>query len=124
MTFRQSAAPSTRQNRVAEVIRECIARQIAEGELFDIESLSSQVSVSYVKVSPDLSIATVFIITAQGQENSALSLLNDKGIIAIFRKAISDQLFLKHCPKLRFALDKSWEYQRDIEEIFKRNRHD
>lgn len=124
MTFRQASAPSTRQNKVAEMIRECIAAQLLGGELFDLELVGSRVSISYVKVSPDLSVATLFIIAAEGTENAVLELLNDKRMLSEFRKAISHHLHLKNCPRLRFALDKSWEYQRYIEEIFKKNRHE
>ena len=74
MLIRIEAVVSQRQQRVAEEIRHVLANIIQRGELKDPELMDLSVTVSEVRISPDLKNATAFIAPLGGGGSEALAI--------------------------------------------------
>ena len=109
--------PSQRQIRFSEVIREIISDNINNNHLFHDEIELGSITVSFVNVSRDLRIASVYIMPLGGyNKEKILDLINNN--IHIFQKAIlKEKLHAKYIPKLRFYLDDSFEEAQKIKKL-------
>ncbi|MEM1398747.1 MAG: 30S ribosome-binding factor RbfA [Pseudomonadota bacterium] len=101
-------APSQRQLRVGETIRRRLAEIIERTELGDPLLDAIPITVSEVKISPDLRHATVFVMPLGGQQSEAVieALRNRAGPI---RGQLGHGLRLRSVPELKFELDTSFE---------------
>lgn len=101
--------PSQRQLKVGEEIRHAVASVLMRNETHDptLESLS--ITVSEVRISPDLKNASVYVSPLGGLENAekVIGRLNDAA--PALRRAAGKRLHLKYLPKLYFKLDKSFD---------------
>ena len=111
------SGPSQRQIRFSEVIRDIISDNINNNHLFHDEIELGSITVSFVNVSRDLRIASVYIMPLGGyNEKKILDLINKN--IHIFQKAIlKEKLHAKYIPKLRFYLDDSFEEAQKIKKL-------
>ena len=116
MLFRIEAVVSQRQQRVAEEIRHVLANIIQRGELKDPELLDVSVTVSEVRVSPDLKNATAFIAPLGGGNSEALAGAMNRAA-SFIRMRLGKELSLKYLPKVIFEADKSFDYAQKIETI-------
>ena len=103
-----------------ERIEKIIEREIGNILLSEVKDQRLRyVTITNVKVTNDLSIATVFY-TIIGDENQIVStkknLEDAKGFI---RSKLSKVLEIRKTPELRFKYDKSFEYGNKIEEILR-----
>lgn len=97
-------APSQRQLRVAEHIRRQLAEIILSTPLGAPELDRVSVTVSEVKISPDLRHATVFVMPLGGQQaEEMLEALQERA--GPIRGALGRGLHLRVIPDLRFELD-------------------
>src|SRR4029453_15422995 len=62
-----SAAPSQRQLRVGELIRHALADALTRGEIMDEALAGRVITVPEVRMSPDLRIATVYVMPLGGK---------------------------------------------------------
>lgn len=101
-------APSQRMLRVAELIRHVMAQLLARGEVHD-EVLQNQiVTVSRVKVSPDLKQACLYVVPLGGvQEREVIAALERHK--KFLRGEIAHRVNLKFAPELRFRVDDSFD---------------
>jgi len=96
--------PSQRQLRVGEVIRRTLAEVLQRGEIHDPDLNRLSITVGEVRASPDLKIATAFILPLGGEgAQEALDLLRKNR--HEIRRVISKKMKLKHSPELRFLID-------------------
>tara|TARA_B100001013_G_scaffold22275_1_gene12436 strand:+ start:209 stop:592 length:384 start_codon:yes stop_codon:yes gene_type:complete len=111
------SGPSQRQIRFSEVIREIISDNINNNHLFNDEIELGSITVSFVNVSRDLRIASVYIMPLGGyNKEKILDLINKN--IHIFQKAIlKEKLHAKYIPKLRFYLDDSFDEAQKIKKL-------
>ncbi len=116
MLIRIEAVVSQRQQRVAEEIRHVLANIIQRGELKDPELMDLSVTVSEVRVSPDLKNATAFIAPLGGGSSEALATAMNRAAPFI-RMRLGKELSLKYLPKVIFEADKSFDYAQKIESI-------
>ena len=109
--------PSQRQIRFSEVIREIISDTINKNNFYNDEIEFGSITVSFVNVSRDLRIASVYIMPLGGyNKEKILDLINKN--IHIFQKAIlKEKLHAKYIPKLRFYLDDSFEEAQKIKKL-------
>ncbi len=98
-----------RQLRVAELIKEVIAETLVQRKI-DAQVLTDNfITVSKVKVSPDLQNSTVFVTIFQSNDTKeALKQLN--GLAPKFRSIISKNLHLKTSPQIMFRYDDTAEH--------------
>ena len=106
----KSKGPTQRQLRVSEQIRHMIVETLQRGH-FKSELLidaASDVTVSEVRVSPDLKQATAYIMTLGGENmEEVLPALNESAYY--FQKEISKSSNLKFTPKIKFVIDTSFD---------------
>jgi ribosome-binding factor A len=106
---RTSAAPSQRMLRVAELIRHAIADIVSRGDVVDEALRGKVITFPEVRMSPDLMIATVYVMPLGGKDvNPVVKALaqNAKPL----RHAIAGRLRdMKSIPDLRFRPDESFD---------------
>lgn len=108
-------APSQRQLRVGEELRHALARILAEGHLRDPDLVEANLTVTEVRVSPDLSNATAFVTPLGGRElETAVAALNRAS--GFLRSRLAEAVRLRVAPRLSFEADRSFEHAARIGE--------
>ncbi len=104
----RGGAPSQRQLRVGEVIRHALSDILARGDMRDPDLSGLVITVPEVRMSPDLKIATVFVMPlgGEGQDRVVKALAREAPTL---RREIAHGITLKFLPELRFRLDTSFE---------------
>ena len=111
---------SQRQLRVGEQIRHVVAQVLQRGDFHNelLLDAASTVTVSEVRVSPDLRNATAYISTLGGQNLvEVLKALNDTA--AHFQKEVGREITTRNTPRLRFVEDQSFAEADKIERLLK-----
>ena len=104
----KSAPPSQRQLRIGELIRHKLAEMLTRGEIHDDVIASHVITVPEVRLSPDLKLATAFVVTlgdADLKEVLAALERNKRFIRAEVAQAVN----LKFAPDIRFRRDETFE---------------
>jgi len=105
--------------RVGEEIRHALARIFARGELHDPDLASATVTVTEVRVSPDLKNATAFVMPLGGmREAEVIAALRRSA--PYLRRAIGRDVKLRYAPNLSFALDTAFAHASRIEAVLHR----
>lgn len=110
--------PTQRQLRVGEQLRHVIVQTLQRGHFHDAFLLenASMISVSEVRVSPDMKHATAYTVRLGGGDMSEfLNALNANA--DIFQRDIGHEIRMKFTPKLRFVEDDSFENAAKIDAI-------
>jgi|GEM_PF-2024001 len=107
-------AMSQRQERMAEVVRQAVARALVDGSvplMFDADVQTARLTVSDVWISADLRVAKCFVSGAGAAVDEVILGLNAsaKG----FRKVLAARLANKYIPTVRFLADKQGEQALD-----------
>ncbi len=113
---RSSSAPGQRQLRVGEALRHALAEILARGELRDPELAGLQVTVTEVRVSPDLRAATAFVVPFGGGDAAVLAEALNRAS-AFFRMRLADEVELRVAPTIHFAPDLSFDKAERIERL-------
>lgn len=114
--FRAGKPPSQRQLRVGEEIRHELAGLLQRGDFRDPDLQSLTVTVTEVRISPDLRAATAFVTPlGGGQLGTALKAL--RRAAPFFRGQLAKTLSLRFAPSLSFEPDTSFDYAGKIEAI-------
>ncbi len=110
--FHDGQGPSQRQLRVGELIRRTLADVLARGDVHDPDLNRMSITVGEVRTSPDLKIATAYVLPLGGRgSDEVLKLLaRNKGEL---RRMIGKKLALKYAPDLRFQLDDTFDRMDD-----------
>lgn len=113
--------PSQRQLRVGEEIRNALAQMFALGETHVPELDSSSITVSEVRISPDLKNATAYVMPLAGNKKAEVleALRLNVGRI---RSLLIKRVIMRTCPKLNFKLDVSYENANRINELLQSER--
>ena len=122
MTNRSTEKPfSQRQLRVGELVKQNLGELFIRNEA-KISSINSKlITVTEVRMTPDLKTARVYVIPLGGiNTKETVRILTENSHIV--RKALSKRLDIKFLPKLTFVEDNSFEYAEKIERIIKKNR--
>lgn len=101
------SGPSQRQLRVGELIRHALAEMLARGDIHDDVLASHVVTVPEVRLSPDLKLATAYIMPLGGADVAPVlkALEANKRYI---RGEIAHSVNLKYAPDIRFRQDESF----------------
>jgi ribosome-binding factor A len=110
--FHDGPGPSQRQLRVGELIRRTLSEVLARGDVHDPDLNRMSITVGEVRTSPDLRIATAYVLPlgGKGQDEVIKLLARNKGEL---RRAVSKKLALKFAPDLRFQLDETFDRMDD-----------
>ena len=115
---------SQRQLRVGELVKQNLGELFIRNEA-KIPSVNSKlITVTEVRMTPDLKTARVYVIPLGGIDTKEIvRILTENSHLV--RRALSKRLDIKFLPKLTFVEDNSFEYAEKIEKIIKKNReHD
>lgn len=105
---------SVRLLRVGEQFRHILSELLARNEVHDELLTSSSVSVTEVRMSPDLRHATAFIKPLLGaNEEAVLKALRTN--TAFFQKEVASRVSMKYAAKLKFLSDESFDQATHIE---------
>jgi ribosome-binding factor A len=110
--FHEGAGPSQRQLRVGELIRRTLSEVLARGDIHDPDLNRMSITVGEVRTSPDLKIATAYVLPlgGKGQDTVIELLARNKSEL---RRAVGKKLELKFTPDLRFRLDETFDQMDD-----------
>lgn len=107
---------SVRLLRVGEQVRHILSELLMRGEVHDEVLTSHSVSVTEVRMSPDLRHATVFVKPLLGA-NEADVLKALKTNTAYFQKEVAGRVQTKYAAKLKFLADDSFDTAEHIENL-------
>lgn len=107
---------SVRVLRVGEQVRHILSELLMRGEVHDDVLTSHSVSVTEVRMSPDLRHATVFVKPLLGA-NEADVLKALKTNTAYFQKEVAGRVKTKYAAKLKFLADESFDTAEHIESL-------
>ena len=112
---------SQRQLRVGELVKQNLGELFIRNEA-KIPTINSKlVTVTEVRMTPDLKTARVYVIPLGGIDTKeTVKILTEYSHLV--RKALSKRLDIKFLPKLTFVEDNSFEYAEKIERIIKKNK--
>jgi ribosome-binding factor A len=111
---------SQRQLRIGELIKQNLGEIFIRNEAKILALNTSVITVTEVKISPDLKSARVYVIPLGGIETKkTVSILTE--FSHLVRRALSKKLDIKFLPKLAFVEDNSFEYAEKIERLININ---
>ena len=114
--FDTGSGPSQRQLRVGELMRHALAEVLQRGEIHDPVLQTHVVTVPEVRMSPDLKIATCYVMPLGGgdQQEVIQALARNKRYL---RGELAHRTNLKFAPDLRFRIDGSFDEGSRIDRI-------
>jgi len=112
----RTSEPSQRQLRVGELVRHTLAQMLNRRTIHDDTLDSVVVSVPEVRMSPDLKIATAYVMPLGGRDATPVieALERNRRFI---RGEISKSLKLKFSPDIRFRFDESFDEGMKIDQL-------
>ena len=113
-----SAEPTQRQLRVGELVRHAVASLLVRGEIHDDALAGYVVTIPEVRMSPDLRLATVFVMPLGGKGGDVVvaALTRNKKFI---RGCVAKEVNLKFAPDLRFHYDDTFDEVSRIDSIMR-----
>ena len=118
---KKSPIYSQRQLRVGELIKQNVGEIFIRNEAKILALNTSLVTVTEVKMTPDLKSARVYVIPLGGKDSKKIvSVLTE--FSHLVRKALSKKLDIKFLPRLAFVEDNSFEYAEKIERLINKNK--
>jgi len=101
-------APGQRQLRVGEELRHLLAELLRPGELRDPALHAANITVTEVRLSPDLRNATAFVMPLGGA-NAEEIMAGLRRSAPFLKSRIARMVELRHMPNITFALDNAFE---------------
>ena len=115
--FQDGPGPSQRQLRVGELIRRTLSDVLMRGDIHDPDLNRLSVTVGEVRSSPDLKIATAYVMPLGGSgQGEVIELLARNK--AELRRIIGRKAGLKFTPDLRFRLDETFDQIDETRRLF------
>ena len=115
--FHHGPGPSQRQLRVGELIRRTLSDVLAHGDVHDPDLNRMSITVGEVRTSPDLKVATAFVLPlgGEGREAALAALRRNSSEI---RRQVTRHLDLKFSPELRFRIDETFDRMDETRRLF------
>jgi ribosome-binding factor A len=113
---KNSAGPSQRALRVGELVRHALADMLIRGEVHDPVLEGHMITVPEVRMSPDLRLATAYVIPLAGRDAKEVLAALDRNK-KYLRTEIAHRVDLKFAPELRFLIDDRFEEAARIEKL-------
>lgn len=112
------AGPSVRVLRVGEQMRHILSDILARGDVHDDVLTAQPVSITEVRMSPDLRHATVFIKPLLGKDEEAV-LKALRTNTAFLQKSVAEKVRMKYAAKLKFLADESFDVASHIDALLR-----
>ncbi|MFN3294070.1 MAG: 30S ribosome-binding factor RbfA [Gemmobacter sp.] len=115
--FPTGSGPSQRQLRVGELIRRALSDVLNRAEVHDPDLNRHSITVGEVSVSPDLKVATCYVMPLGGGDAQAAiaALARNKGEL---RHHVAKAMTLKFAPDLRFRIDETFDRLDETRRLF------
>lgn len=116
-SYTSGSGPSQRQLRVGELIRRTLSDVLMRGDVHDPELTRLSITVGEVRTSPDLRVATAYVLPLGGEhaEEALAALRRNRSEL---RRAVSKALTLKFSPEIRFAIDETFDRMDETRRLF------
>lgn len=115
--FNHGPGPSQRQLRVGELIRRTLSDVLLRADVHDPDLNRHSITVGEVRASPDLKVATVYVLPLGGHDaQDALAALRRN--TRELRHHVAREMTLKYAPDLRFVLDETFDRMDDTRRLF------
>jgi ribosome-binding factor A len=113
-----AAGGSQRQLRVGETVRHAIADILSHGSVHDADLEGHIITVPEVRMSPDLKLATIFVMPLGGRDTDIViaALERNKKFL---RGEIARRVNLKFAPDVRFRVDERFDEAERIEKLLR-----
>lgn len=112
------SGPSQRQQRVAELIRHALAEVLQRGDIQDPVLGSHVITVPEVRMSPDLKLATAYVMPLGGQDEAPVIAALDRHK-KVLRQEVARRVNLKYAPELRFRRDETFDEAARIDQLLR-----
>ncbi|MGE0850471.1 MAG: 30S ribosome-binding factor RbfA [Hyphomicrobiaceae bacterium] len=113
-----TTGPSQRQLRVGELIRHALAEMLTRGDIHDDVLAAHVVTIPEVRMSPDLRLATIYVMPLGGRDVAPVLAALDRNKRYI-RGEVAHAINLKFAPDIRFLADETFDEARRIDEILR-----
>jgi ribosome-binding factor A len=110
--------PSQRGLRAGELIRHALAEILARGDVHDPVIETHLITVAEVRMSPDLRLATVYVMPLGGSDEKAVVEALE-GHRRYLRGEIARRVNLKFAPDIRFRIDARFDEAERIERLLR-----
>ena len=110
--------PTQRSLRAGELVRHAMAEILTRGEVHDPVIEAHLITVPEVRMSPDLRIATVYILPLRGEDNAAVLSALDRNKRHL-RAEIARRVNLKFAPDIRFRIDERFDEAERIDRLLR-----
>jgi len=114
----QASGGSQRQLRVGELIRHELAEMLSRGDIHDPVVEAHMITVPEVRMSPDLRLATIYVMPLGGRDEEEVIGALDRNKKYI-RGEVSRRVNLKFAPEIRFRLDERFDEAERIEKLLR-----
>jgi ribosome-binding factor A len=118
MTRQHGTEPSQRQLRVGEEIRHMLAQILARGALRDPDLFDVTITVTEVRMSPDLRHATAFVTPLGGADMERV-VAALKRAAPFLQRQVGRELRLRFTPALAFEADRSFDEASRIDRLLR-----
>jgi ribosome-binding factor A len=112
------AVASQRMLRVGELVRHALSELLSRGDISDPDLEGKVITVPEVKMSPDLKLATVFVMPLGGKDAKAVVEALDRHRKEL-RAEIARKVNLKNAADLRFRVDESFDEAARIDALLR-----
>ena len=118
--FSEGSGPSQRQLRVGELIRRTLSDVLNRGDIHDPDLNRLSITVGEVRTSPDLKVATAYVMPLGGGHRDEVIALLARNKSEL-RRAVSKELTLKFAPDLRFRIDETFDQMDETRRLFQQD---
>jgi ribosome-binding factor A len=112
------AGPSQRALRVGELIRHALSDMLTRGDVHDPVLEGHLVTVPEVRMSPDLRLATIYVMPLGGRDIKDVIEALDRNK-RYLRGEIAHRVNLKFAPDIRFRVDERFDEAERIEKLLR-----
>ncbi len=110
--------PRQRQLRVGEMIRRILSELLMQGAIHDPALNSMSITIGEVSLSPDLKVATVYVMPLLGGASVQEAIVALSKNAWELRKRVSAELTLRNAPELRFRADETFDRMDAARKLF------
>jgi ribosome-binding factor A len=114
----QPVGGSQRQLRVGELVRHEFAAMLSRGDVHDPVIEAHMITVPEVRMSPDLRLATIYIMPLGGRDEQEVLAALDRNKRFV-RGEIARRVNLKFAPEIRFRIDERFDEAERIEKLLR-----
>jgi ribosome-binding factor A len=110
--------PTQRALRAGELVRHAVSEVFARGDVHDPVLEGHLITVPEVRMSPDLRMATIYVMPLGGKDTEAVLAALDRNK-KFLRGEIAHRVNLKFAPDIRFILDERFDEAERIDKLLR-----